>query len=149
MSKNTLAKNMLKIVFDSNIYLAAMGMRSFCFDLVVEIATRPLDYPLFISEPIIKEVEKNAKRLVGGKIAGEQLKNRIIWFAKTVPNIIYPEEKILFLKHNPKDNKILECAVAAEADLIITMDKDLLKLKNFQNIGIIHPITFTYSMSKI
>ena len=42
------------------------------------------------------------------------------------------------------DFKILECAVAAEADLIVTMDQVLLRLKRFRNIGIVHPKTFSF-----
>jgi predicted nucleic acid-binding protein len=35
------------------------------------------------------------------------------------------------------DNRILECAVAAEADFIVTGDKHLLSLKHFRNISIV------------
>ncbi len=139
---------MLKIVFDANIYLAAIGMRSFCYDLVLKISGRPFEYPLFISEAIIEEVEKNAKRLVEEKIVNILTKNQIMEFVKKVPNLMFPEEKITFLKNNSKDNKILECAVASGADLIVTMDKDLLKLKYFRNIAIIHPITLSYTLTK-
>jgi predicted nucleic acid-binding protein len=34
---------------------------------------------------------------------------------------------------------VLECAVAAQARLIVTYDEDLLKLKEYQGIGIMHP----------
>lgn len=40
--------------------------------------------------------------------------------------------------------KILECALAGRADLIVSADKHLIKLKNFQGISIIHPKTLTW-----
>lgn len=41
--------------------------------------------------------------------------------------------------------EILECALAGEADLIVSSDQDLIKLKNFQGIGIVHPKTLSWT----
>ena len=38
------------------------------------------------------------------------------------------------------DNRILECAVAGKADLIVSGDRDLQRLKVYNNIPIIRPI---------
>jgi putative PIN family toxin of toxin-antitoxin system len=43
---------------------------------------------------------------------------------------------------DPKDNPVLECAVAGQADFIVTGDKDLLDLKSFRGIKIITPRQF-------
>lgn len=40
------------------------------------------------------------------------------------------------------DNRILECAIAAEADLIVTGDHHLLKLKEFEDIPIVRLTDF-------
>lgn len=45
---------------------------------------------------------------------------------------------------DPSDLHILECAVAARANLIVTLDKDLLTLKESHGIGIIHPRDFRW-----
>lgn len=42
------------------------------------------------------------------------------------------------------DNRIIECAVAGEAGLIVTFDKDLLRLKSYETIGIISPRQLTF-----
>ncbi len=52
---------------------------------------------------------------------------------------IIPIEKINITKEDPDDNKIIECAVTAKANYIITYDKHLLKIKKFRNILIIKP----------
>jgi putative PIN family toxin of toxin-antitoxin system len=44
-----------------------------------------------------------------------------------------PSERVDILADAP-DNRILECAIAAAADLIVTGDRHLLKLKNYQGI---------------
>lgn len=40
---------------------------------------------------------------------------------------------------DPKDDFILECAAKANADLIVTGDKDLLSLNSFGTIKIVTP----------
>lgn len=40
------------------------------------------------------------------------------------------------------DNRILECAVAGRAGLIVSSDRHLRKLKSYEGIGIITPIDF-------
>jgi len=42
-----------------------------------------------------------------------------------------------FNKRNDADNRILECAVAGRADLIVTGDRDLLELKQFEGTRIV------------
>lgn len=54
-------------------------------------------------------------------------------------------KKISIVTRDPDDNKILECALAGKADLIVTLDQDLIKLKNFRGIGIIHPKTLSWT----
>jgi predicted nucleic acid-binding protein len=53
---------------------------------------------------------------------------------------------IFVLLHDETDNKILECARAANADLIVTGDKHLLSLKEFSGIGITRVAGFLYTL---
>ena len=43
---------------------------------------------------------------------------------------------------DPEDNKILESAVEAEADFLITSDNDLLNIGEYQNVKIVNPGQF-------
>jgi len=43
---------------------------------------------------------------------------------------------------DPEDNKILESAVEADADYLITEDRALLELNNYQRVKIVEPIVF-------
>ena len=52
------------------------------------------------------------------------------------------------IKEDPTDNKFLEAAVAGNASFIISWDKHLLKLKNYQNILIIDPPKFCRLLRK-
>ena len=59
--------------------------------------------------------------------------------------VLKPNIRINILNDAP-DNRILECAKQANADLIVTGDKHLLNLKSYENIGIANIAGFLYSM---
>ena len=61
--------------------------------------------------------------------------NRILSFSE----LVEPVEKINYIIEDPDDNIILECAVEAQADYIVTYDKHLLRLIVFRNIKILTP----------
>ena len=53
---------------------------------------------------------------------------------------VQPKEKINLIKEDPSDNRILECAIAADADYIVSGDlKHLQSLKEFRGIPILSP----------
>ncbi len=57
--------------------------------------------------------------------------------------MVYPPERLRIIKADESDNRVLECALTAEADCIISGDeKHLLKLKSFHGIPIQRPATF-------
>ena len=50
---------------------------------------------------------------------------------------------------DPDDNHIVACALAGHADLIVTGDKDLLRLKEYQDIPIVRTIDFVRTMGDL
>ncbi len=56
--------------------------------------------------------------------------------------MVIPEKRIIVIKKDPDDNRILECALAADADLIISGDNHLLELMKYKNIQIVSPSEF-------
>ena len=56
--------------------------------------------------------------------------------------MVFPRKRIYEVRDDPDDNKILECAVAGEVDIIVTQDNHLLKLKEFEGIAILSPHGF-------
>lgn len=54
----------------------------------------------------------------------------------SISTILNPEEKLDVIKDNPYDNKFLECALASNADYIVSGDSHLLNLKEFRGIKI-------------
>ena len=52
---------------------------------------------------------------------------------KTVPAVIADD---------PDDNHVLACAVEGNADLIVSGDQDLLRLREYESIPIVRPVDF-------
>jgi uncharacterized protein len=63
-------------------------------------------------------------------------------------NIVHPTRSIRAVPNDPDDDKILECAVAARAALIISSDPHLYKLKQFEDIQIFHASALKYIFPK-
>ena len=59
-----------------------------------------------------------------------------------IAEIISPKVSLQVIAEDPTDDRILECALAGRADLIVSGDRHLRKLKSFRNIGIVQPSDF-------
>ena len=56
--------------------------------------------------------------------------------------VVNPKTTVNIVKDDPEDNKVLECALEARADFIITGDSHLLTLSSFRGIKIVSPKQF-------
>ncbi len=139
----------MRIVFDTNVYIASLKEGTFTNDLLQVVLRKGSGFLIFISYEIFDELQGKLREFEGKKIItskqGETLLDAVTSTARFVP----VREKIHLIKADPDDDKILECAIAADANLIVSMDKDLLKLKQYRNIAIVHPKTFSFMMPKI
>ena len=97
------------------------------------------EYTLLISPAILREIGEVLRRQAGW------LDSEVIRHLKLlarVGEIISPAITLRAVKEDDDDNRILECAVAGKADLVVSIDHHLRRLKTFQGIGIVHPIDF-------
>lgn len=53
--------------------------------------------------------------------------------------LVTPSKKVDAVKEDSDDNKIIECALESKAEYILSYDKHLLKLKEYEGINIIKP----------
>lgn len=129
----------MKVVFDTNIYISA-AIKSPLAEDILELAAKTDIITLIVSEEILSELrEKLISKFARSETVVDIFINRI----RKIAEIVEPKESVDVIKRDPEDNKILECALAGNADLIVTADQDLIKLKTFKGIGIIHPKTFS------
>lgn len=135
----------LKVVFDTNIYVMAAGASSGYVDYWLELACPPGNkFQLFTSPAILVELQsKLENRLDMPRYLAVEYIEQIEHLA----TVVSPKQRLDVIKHDPDDNKILECAQEAGADIIVSADKDLLKLKTYKGIQIHHPTNLRYIFS--
>ncbi len=128
---------MLKVVIDTNVFISAFYLPESKPAKVVLLARRKTIRNL-ISPPILKEVERIIKKkLLWDNSKTQSAVRRIKNFSEEV----HPQERLAIIAADP-DNRILECAVAGQADFIISGDHRLIDLENYQEIKIINPARF-------
>jgi putative PIN family toxin of toxin-antitoxin system len=52
-------------------------------------------------------------------------------------NRVVPRQRLDIIKEDPDDNRILECAVEAKSDFIVSSDKDLLRLGKYGDVRMV------------
>lgn len=126
-------QNKIKAVFDTNIYISAIifgGNPRQCLELA-----RDDKIILFLSKPILLELSSKLQiKFKWEKDEVEEVIRGLSYFTK----IIEPKIEMNFIKEDKADNRILEAALEAKVDFIVSGDKKhLLSLKKFKNVSIV------------
>jgi uncharacterized protein len=127
------------VVFDTNVYISGLlfkgGIPSRLFDLA-----RDKKFSLDVSPEILEEIRSVLK--IKFELTLQEV-DRLIRWIEGAAEIVYPTQKIQLIKRDEPDNRILECALAASSEYLVTGDKQhLLKLKHPFPLKIISPTTF-------
>ena len=89
---------------------------------------------LVISPAIIRELARLLRTKPQWEDGRVQQQIRAI---AQVPEVITSSTTLNVITADPSDNRVLECAVDGKADLIVSNDHHLLKLKTYKGIPII------------
>lgn len=128
---------MIKVVIDTNIMFSASfgGNPGKVIDLWKE-----RELVVCVSQEILSEYVRVLKK---ARFTVDDLKEILSLFAETGKTVLVkPTRHFKAVKDDPGDNKFLDCAVKAEADYIVSGDKHLKKLKEFEGIKILSPDSF-------
>ncbi len=128
----------MKVVLDTNIYISAVLFGVNCEE-ILRLAT--LDsFELLISKNILKEL----KSVLREKFRWTNKQVTVTGsYIKGIATFIKPDVSLSVIRNDVSDNRILECAVAGDAQYIVKGDKNhLLPLKKYKNIKIISPTEF-------
>jgi len=132
---------MPKVVIDTNVYISAFNYGGAPLEVFVLGVRREID--IFISPSILKEIERVL--LYDFDWPVNQVKETLSLIQRN-SRLVDPQEKIDVIKGDEPDNRVLECAVEAKADVIVSGDKrHLLKLKTFRGVKIQTPSEFLES----
>lgn len=129
----------MKVVFDTNVVASASFWRGAPFDCLAAWAQGRCE--AVVSSALLAEYQETMEELrldyPGRKC--------VAWAEALTESaeLVFPVERAAGATPDPGDEMILECALAAEADFIVSGDKKhLLALRQFQGIPIVSPAEF-------
>lgn len=129
----------MRVVLDTNVLVSALAFPGSKPDRILE-GVRRRETALFVSSFILGELE----RVLAGKFrhTPAEVRQRVAAIRR-MATLVEPGERIRLVEAVDDDNRILECAVAARADYLITGDRQhLLPLRSVGGIPIITPAVF-------
>lgn len=129
----------MRVVFDTNVVVSGCFWRGAPFECLGLWGRGHL--LAAISPPLLAEYEETFEELLHDY--GERLHLNWIELLRSSAEMVFPVEKARGATPDPFDEMVLECALSAKADAIVSGDKrHLLVLKDFRGIPILSPGDF-------
>jgi putative PIN family toxin of toxin-antitoxin system len=126
----------MRVVADSNVYISAAAFGGVPL-LVLHCAERG-EIELYASAAIQEEVHRVLREKMHWLPARIAEAFAPIW---ELAHFVKPKREV-HVSRDEADNRILECAVAGDAEMIVTGDRDLLDLSEYEGIRIVTPRQF-------
>jgi uncharacterized protein len=123
---------MTRVVADTNIYISALmfgGLPGAFLDLAFVGS-----FTLITSSVLLDELDEKLR----GKFEiappdADLIRSRL----ENVAEVVSPAYSLSVITEDPEDNRVLECAIAGRADIIVSGDRHVLKLGGYQGIVIL------------
>ena len=133
----------MRVVVDTNLVVSRVlvprGIPAQIFD-----AWRDDAFELLVSEPILAEYQRvlSYARLRAKHRRDDRQIAAIVAEFRAFAVLVEPTQPLAVVADDPDDDMFLECAVAGDADLIVSGDPHLLTLGAYADIPILAPATF-------
>lgn len=139
----------MKIVIDSNIFISGIFWKGASNEIIKLAEEKKVE--ICATLEIVEELFGVLRRDKFGKFYEEAATEPEYVFGKIFELVkIYScKSNVHIIKDDPSDDKFLACAVASNADFIVSGDKHLLKLKSFQGIPVVAPRQFINRFKKL
>jgi putative PIN family toxin of toxin-antitoxin system len=122
----------MRVVFDTNIFVSALVIPGSQAEKAVLRIIEGTDV-LLLSKEILDELLS----ILSTKFSRDKEEiSRVAVILSEVAEWVETSEEINVLRDEP-DNRILECAFSGDTDIIVTGDKELLRLKRYKETEII------------
>ncbi len=122
----------MRVVFGTNIFISAFAIPGGQAEKAILRIIEGRDV-LLLSKGILDEL----LTVLSTKFSRDKEEiSRVAVIVSEMAERVEPSERIKVLNDDP-DNRILECAVSGNADVIVTGDKGLLRLGGYQKLKIV------------
>jgi uncharacterized protein len=138
-----------RVVLDTNVYISALLWTGIPHRLLRLAEAGDLT---FVTTPAIMEELREALGRPKFRLRIRTLQSSVTELMEAILSIVevvqdLPIEPVV--KRDPDDDKILACAIAAQADWIVSGDDHLLSLKRYKGIPIVTPRQFSRAWEKM
>ena len=132
-------KKIIRVVLDTNILISALLFRGE-MSRIVGLWRKGKIVPVISKETFgeLRTVLEYPKFSLSRAEIESLIEHEILPFFE----VINVSKRIKGASRDPEDDKFISCAISANADCIVTGDKDLSNLKKYQAIRIIHASDF-------
>lgn len=128
---------MISATADSNIYISALHFGGVPRQFLN--AARSGAFRLAISEPLITEIRGVLREKF---LWSHELLDEAIAGLRDFTQLVNPTQALSVVKEDPDDDRVLECAMASGSQFIISGDKHLLDLVQFEGIRVLKVAEF-------
>lgn len=133
----------MRVVLDANIYISSLiSQKGNPYHIFKRWQGN--EFNILISPPIIEEIRRvtGYKRILRKYPGVKEEQRKLIKSLKKNGVMVEPQQKLIVVTADESDNRYIECAVAGNADYIVTGDNHLLDIASYQGIRIITPAIF-------
>ena len=123
---------MIRVVADTNIYVSAFmfgGLPGLFLDLAFQRA-----FTLLISPALLDELDEKLRGKFEVKLEDAALIRRNL---ESIAELVEPNFVLKVVRSDPDDDRVLECAVAGNADFVVSGDRHLLQLGSYEATAIV------------
>lgn len=132
-----------RVVLDTNVFVSALAFEESVPFRVVEIAL--ISGKILISEATLAEIHDVLRRPKLQRYFSERDVERFLERLRREGEVV-PVEQSTKRSRDPKDDAMLDLAVAGRADWLVTGDRDLLVLGSIGRTRIVTPAVFVEAM---
>jgi putative PIN family toxin of toxin-antitoxin system len=128
----------VRAVFDTNVLVSAFnfpgGVPEDAFRLCVDRRAE-----LITSKVLLAELARILTDKFGWAVDRVA---RVVDQVSRIGTVIEPKERVSVVVADPDDDRVLEAALASDAEVIVSVDKHLLRLGTWRGIRIVRPAEF-------
>ncbi len=136
---------MIRAVVDTNVWISALLSEKGAPAKILE-ALRAEKFTSLISPEITDEIIAvvSSEKIRNGYGIKEKDIEEILLLISVNSELIRGMSLLKIVFEDPADDRFITCAAAGAADYLVTGDKHLLKLREYQGIRILKPAPFLY-----
>lgn len=127
-----------RVVLDTNVIVSGLGWRGPSHDIVQSCLD--LQHDLVLSPDLLAEIER-VLRYPKFHFSDSEILDYLAILTESA-DLVKPDFQVAIVQDDPDDNRVLECALAGGAEVIVSGDGHLLDLAEFEKIPILRPRAF-------